>query len=129
MRGPSRGPGDGNGPVGLRESGRAALRPPHSRATLSWTQPRVRVPACVVMRPTRPDVARSPETGSMLPGVPPPPLDRRAAFVGGALLGVFAVVAIGLLALALVGRDAPSTAAPTGAIPALADGEPVPPLE
>ena len=36
---------------------------------------------------------------------PPAPLDRRAALVGGALLAVFAAVAIGLLVLALGGRD------------------------
>jgi protein SCO1 len=40
------------------------------------------------------------------PATPPSaPLDRRAALVGGALLAVFAAVAIGLLALAMGGRN------------------------
>jgi cytochrome oxidase Cu insertion factor (SCO1/SenC/PrrC family) len=49
---------------------------------------------------------------------PPAPLDRRAALVGGALLAVFAAVAIGLLVLALGGRD-----------PALGDSAAASPLE
>ena len=40
------------------------------------------------------------------PATPPPaPVDRRVALVGGALLAMFAAVAVGLLALAIGGRD------------------------
>jgi protein SCO1 len=54
---------------------------------------------------------------SETPAAPPPaPLDRRAALVGGALLAVFAAVAIGLLGLAIGSRDDGAEAA-AGASP------------
>ena len=51
------------------------------------------------------------------PTTPPPaPLDRRAALAGGALLGVLAAVAIGLLVLAMGARD-PAVGASAGSTP------------
>ena len=52
---------------------------------------------------------------------PPAPIDRRAALVGGALLAVFAAVAIGLLVLALGAQDVPAQA-DAGSTPAGVDG-------
>src|SRR5918993_86662 len=51
------------------------------------------------------------------PATPPPAaLDRRAALAGGALLAVLAAVAVGLLVLAMGGRD-PAAGASAGSTP------------